>query len=276
MNPLVTYAAQQGVNTITGLLTANKMRKWAIEDRDFENAYNHPKQQMQRLKEAGLNPNLVYGNGATQGNSAGISETQLGVENASVKDAIITQIEKENAKVNNALMRQKFLEMERENTYWNENPTEYARKMRSEVDILENDAYGKYPAAYKGKMTEQLGYTTVEDSDGNLVEVENKSFQDEVKKGIVEELKKQKISNDLSEKQKDFIDANVGKVQQEVYQLSEKFKAWKKDEILRNKKQDVEEMLFDYLYENGSNMIKKMPEWLVKVMVVAFLGLQKM
>ena len=252
------------------------MRKWAIEDRDFENAYNHPKQQMQRLKEAGLNPNLVYGNGATQGNSAGISETQLGVENASVKDAIITQIEKENAKVNNALMRQKFLEMERENTYWNENPTEYARKMRSEVDILENDAYGKYPAAYKGKMTEQLGYTTVEDSDGNLVEVENKSFQDEVKKGIVEELKKPKISNELSEKQKDFIDANIGKVQQEVYQLSEKFKAWKKDEILRNKKQDVEEMLFDYLYENGSNMIKKMPEWLVKVMVVAFLGLQKL
>ena len=80
----------------------------------------------------------------------------------------------------------------------------------------------------------------------------------------------------MSEKQKDFIDANIGKVQQEVYQLSEKFKAWKKEEILRSKKQDVEEMLFDYLYENGSNMIKKMPEWLVKVMVVAFLGLQKM
>lgn len=30
-----------------------------------ENEYNHPTQQMNRLKEAGLNPNLVYGGGAT-------------------------------------------------------------------------------------------------------------------------------------------------------------------------------------------------------------------
>ena len=36
----------------------------AIRDRDFNNQYNHPLQQMARLKEAGLNPNLVYGKGA--------------------------------------------------------------------------------------------------------------------------------------------------------------------------------------------------------------------
>lgn len=39
-------------------------RQWANEDFDKTNAYNHPLQQMQRLREAGLNPNLVYGNGA--------------------------------------------------------------------------------------------------------------------------------------------------------------------------------------------------------------------
>lgn len=32
---------------------------------EMENLYNSPAQQMQRLKDAGLNPNLVYGNGAT-------------------------------------------------------------------------------------------------------------------------------------------------------------------------------------------------------------------
>lgn len=32
---------------------------------DMSNAYNSPKAQMERLKEAGLNPHLVYGNGAT-------------------------------------------------------------------------------------------------------------------------------------------------------------------------------------------------------------------
>lgn len=34
-----------------------------------ENAYNDPSQQMARLKAAGLNPNLVYGNGSVTGNT---------------------------------------------------------------------------------------------------------------------------------------------------------------------------------------------------------------
>lgn len=34
------------------------------------NAYNHPKEQMKRLREAGLNPLLVYGNGSVTGNTA--------------------------------------------------------------------------------------------------------------------------------------------------------------------------------------------------------------
>lgn len=40
-------------------------RKDAMDDWNRQNAYNSPLQQMQRLKEAGLNPNLVYGEGAT-------------------------------------------------------------------------------------------------------------------------------------------------------------------------------------------------------------------
>lgn len=44
---------------------ANQQRQWALEDWDRNNAYNSPSAQMQRLKDAGLNPNLVYGNGAT-------------------------------------------------------------------------------------------------------------------------------------------------------------------------------------------------------------------
>lgn len=34
------------------------------------NAYNHPKEQMKRLREAGLNPLLVYGNGSVTGNTS--------------------------------------------------------------------------------------------------------------------------------------------------------------------------------------------------------------
>lgn len=39
----------------------NASRTEAVMDRDYENSYNSPKQQMQRLKEAGLNPRLIYG-----------------------------------------------------------------------------------------------------------------------------------------------------------------------------------------------------------------------
>lgn len=39
-----------------------KQRADALADWERNNAYNSPSQQMQRFKEAGLNPNLVYGN----------------------------------------------------------------------------------------------------------------------------------------------------------------------------------------------------------------------
>lgn len=43
----------------------NKQKDLNWQMWDAENAYNHPTQQMARLREAGLNPNLVYGSGAT-------------------------------------------------------------------------------------------------------------------------------------------------------------------------------------------------------------------
>jgi hypothetical protein len=53
------------LSPIMTTITNKQNRKRALEDWNRQNAYNHPTQQMQRLKEAGLNPNLVYGGGAT-------------------------------------------------------------------------------------------------------------------------------------------------------------------------------------------------------------------
>lgn len=47
-------------------------RRWALEDRDYENRYNSLEQQMQRLRDAGLSPNLVYGNGSAANTSASV------------------------------------------------------------------------------------------------------------------------------------------------------------------------------------------------------------
>lgn len=41
-----------------------------IEQRDYSNWYNSPENQMKRFEEAGLNPNLIYGQG-TAGNQSG-------------------------------------------------------------------------------------------------------------------------------------------------------------------------------------------------------------
>jgi len=47
-----------------------RQRADALADYHMQNAYNTPQEQMKRLQQAGLNPNLVYGNGAdAQGGS---------------------------------------------------------------------------------------------------------------------------------------------------------------------------------------------------------------
>lgn len=65
----------QGINAVTTIGQNKKNRQFAekmyniqrghaLEDYAMQNQYNSPAEQMRRLKEAGLNPNLVYGNGA--------------------------------------------------------------------------------------------------------------------------------------------------------------------------------------------------------------------
>lgn len=48
---------QQEINT----QTYERMRRDSLADWNMMNEYNSPKMQMQRFKEAGLNPNLIYG-----------------------------------------------------------------------------------------------------------------------------------------------------------------------------------------------------------------------
>lgn len=50
----------------------------ALSNWTLENQYNSPAQQMQRYLEAGLNPNLVYGAGASSGNAGNIGTPTLG------------------------------------------------------------------------------------------------------------------------------------------------------------------------------------------------------
>lgn len=55
------------LNRATGATQANQ---WQWDMWQEQNAYNTPDEQMRRLKAAGLNPMLVYGNGSVAGNTA--------------------------------------------------------------------------------------------------------------------------------------------------------------------------------------------------------------
>lgn len=71
----VVGAAINGVGSVVdGIMQGaqnRKNRRFALDMWNRENAYNTPAAQMARFKDAGLNPNLIYGNGSASAGNAG-------------------------------------------------------------------------------------------------------------------------------------------------------------------------------------------------------------
>lgn len=80
---LLGASAQDRANA-QNLEIAKMQNAWNLEQWNRENQYNRPTEQMQRLSEAGLNPNLVYGNGATT--QAAASPRAAGAKMEAFKD----------------------------------------------------------------------------------------------------------------------------------------------------------------------------------------------
>lgn len=72
-NELFNEQADRWNKSIASWQNDMALQNWALE-----NAYNSPEQQMQRYLAAGLNPNLVYGAGASSGNAGNIGTPTLG------------------------------------------------------------------------------------------------------------------------------------------------------------------------------------------------------
>lgn len=84
-----TQLAAQGGNAIAQGAANKKSRQWqekmygrqradALADWAMMNDYNHPSAQMARLRQSGLNPNLVYGNGADAQMAAPVRSSDTG------------------------------------------------------------------------------------------------------------------------------------------------------------------------------------------------------
>ncbi len=80
MDPILGGAVLSTAGSLFGNMINNRGARRAearaneqnIKFWNMQNAYNHPAQQMQRFKDAGLNPNLIYGKG-TPGNAEQIT-----------------------------------------------------------------------------------------------------------------------------------------------------------------------------------------------------------
>lgn len=86
---IIAGSAGSLVNAGLSALTNHMTEKWqekmydrqrqdALADWNRQNEYNSPTAQMERLKSAGLNPNLVYGQGAVANNASGVRSSSPG------------------------------------------------------------------------------------------------------------------------------------------------------------------------------------------------------
>lgn len=120
----------QGINAASTASMNKKTRKWnekmygiqradALADWEMQNAYNSPAAQMERLREAGLNPNLVYGNGAdaqggivrstdVKGWNPQAPQFDAGSVSGAYFDTLIRQQQLDNLKTQQTLMEQEL------------------------------------------------------------------------------------------------------------------------------------------------------------------------
>ena len=94
MEPLIAGAASLGSTLVNAFSSGNmnkKNRNWQEKMWHMNNEYNTPIMQMQRFKEAGLNPHLIYGQG-NSGNSSMASLPQQETPKVDFADAISTYV----------------------------------------------------------------------------------------------------------------------------------------------------------------------------------------
>lgn len=75
-------------NSTSGASQQADANRMAMLSWQLANDYNHPIQQMERLKAAGLNPNLVYGSGSVAGNTTGAPSLVGGMTSTKTESAI--------------------------------------------------------------------------------------------------------------------------------------------------------------------------------------------
>lgn len=122
---------------------------------DLANQYNDPKSQMERLKAAGLNPNLVYGSGNVTGNTTGQAGSN-GIAQQEVFNGVSKGIQFAQAAANlqNTVANNKLLQYQMEKTDADRLYTE------AQTANLRNYIFGKGRSTYDTFYSRPYQYVT--------------------------------------------------------------------------------------------------------------------
>ena len=165
MAPAVAAAGIQMAGNIISDVNQNAYNQMATEQEwrynrmawNEQNAYNHPSQQMARFKEAGLNPNLIYGQGSA-GNAAQIPQYTAPKQSFNLGDAISTGLntlsQYQNLKIQQA--QEERIKADTNMINWN-----LGDRIRNQAwtDLLkESTAQNRYSDATHKALTADLRY----------------------------------------------------------------------------------------------------------------------
>lgn len=224
---------------------SNKQRAWDLEDWEKTNKYNHPAEQMNRLRQAGLNPNLVYGKGADNtavmikgGAIQPVSKQEAPMMNFSASNALMQYQQLRNAQQQtDNLAQQNALMSADKNLREAQAETERAKKAGQD---LSNIKFGVENDLLKYDLSQKLRLSDLEVSgkmlDNNLkeqslklnvdkFELEKMSTSADVTQKYIqglltkEQTLKTKLENTMFDDQKDYLRKQIEYVQQQTDNL---------------------------------------------------------
>ena len=240
-------AVQTGGNILSTLLTNRSNRKLAEYSFDMQrqmvreqNEYNSPIQQMARYQEAGLNPNLIYGNGqSSAGNQSEIARYQAPVMHAPEIELgsmmnMGLQALRQKAEIRNIEKQGNLIDAEAAATWEN-----FASKQRE--NVMQNLLYGGFnPIDDPRSFMESQGYQSL------VADAQYRQYRNQYEKASA-------AAEELSVKEKEFI-VNTRNKYEEQY-LSLRNKGETINNALNEIRLELNEDLRKFGGERGANLV---------------------
>lgn len=131
------------------LYNGHKQRKADKKALQKQNEYNSPASQMNRLQQAGLNPNLVYGGGNVTGNQSGLLKQDYSRDADAFQNALTSYMAIDNHDKDMQMKGEEILDMKHKNELFN--ATFEYQKAKSQMESRVLQAQERI-ADYQSKM----------------------------------------------------------------------------------------------------------------------------